>query len=107
MKYIQDTYRGNCTVTTVDAFGVDGVSDGTYIKLRDPEAFFNFDKGNFHYVGRVRRILNQHFDRACSELNVFKYQKKVGSVETDVWIGQKDYGNLVGTGRLFCMEATN
>jgi hypothetical protein len=53
VKYIQDRFKGNCTWTTVDAFGVDGTTDGTYVSLRDPEAFFDFDKGNFHYVGVV------------------------------------------------------
>jgi hypothetical protein len=53
LKYMTDRFEGNCSISTIDPNGVDATTDGKTVKIRDPEAFFDFDSIDFQYTGQA------------------------------------------------------
>ncbi len=74
---------------------IDSTKDGQFIKMRDPKAFFDFDSIDYQYVGVVRcrkdTALSPLFSHAFINL-----KKHVGQIETDVWVGIKQFSELEG-----------
>jgi hypothetical protein len=79
----------------VDVGGVDAKVDektGKFVKMRNPKEFFDFDSINFQYVGEVWESLK--FPQLNSQKLASVYcKKRVGGINTDVWIGEKQMGD--------------
>lgn len=71
LNYKYNRYTGDCALSTIDPAGHDAKQDGGFVKMKDPKEFFYFDTADFQYVG----------------------QKLVGNINTDVWIGKRDFEN--------------
>ena len=54
VAYNIDPMLGNCTITTIDAFGFDVKSkDRSHVRMRTQKEFFYFDKVGYEYAGKV------------------------------------------------------
>ncbi|XP_041355459.1 uncharacterized protein LOC121373079 [Gigantopelta aegis] len=53
VAYNLDPMIGNCTITTIDAFGFDAKSkDKSHVRMRTQKEFFYFDKTKYEYAGK-------------------------------------------------------
>ncbi len=70
IRYTINELNGTCTIDRIGPEGVDAtVDEDGFVKIRNPEEFFDFDNANYTYTGK----------------------RKVNGVNADVWVASRKF----------------
>lgn len=71
IRYTLSELNGTCFVDKIDPAGIDAtVDENGFVKIRNPEEFFDLDNANYTYSGKVSyTVRNEH--RSCTVCNHF------------------------------------